>query len=60
MSIVELLKKGSSKFYKNLCPFDIPLGTTNLRAFVEGNTIYWKRGYNDSSSGWDFTGIDLS
>ena len=57
---VELLKKGSSKFYKNLAPFDIPLGTTNLRAFVEGNTIYWKRGYNDSSSGWDFTGIDLS
>lgn len=57
---VELLKKNSSPVNKNLAPFDIPLGTTNLRAFVEGNTIYWKRGYNDSSSGWDFTGIDLS
>ena len=57
---VELLKKGTSEFYKNLAPFNIPLGTTNLRAFVDGNTIYWQRGYNDSSSGWDFTGIDLS
>ena len=57
---VELLEKNSSPVNKNLAPFNIPLGTTNLRAFVEGNTIYWKRGYNDSSSGWDFTGIDLS
>ena len=57
---VELLEKNSSPVNKNLAPFNIPLGTTNLRAFVEGNTIYWQRGYNDSSSGWDFTGIDLS
>lgn len=57
---VELLKKGSTAIYKNLSPFNITLGTTNLRAFVEGNTIYWQRGFNDSSAGWDFTGIDLS
>ena len=57
---VELLEKNSLPVNKNLAPFNIPLGTTNLRAFVEGNTIYWQRGYNDSSSGWDFTGIDLS
>ena len=29
-------------------------------AFAEGNTIFWRRGYKDSSSGWDFTGINLS
>ena len=57
---VELLKKGSTPNYQNLSPFGIPLGTTNLRAFVEGNTIYWQRGYNDSSSGWNFSDIDLS
>lgn len=57
---VELLKKGSSRNFTELTPFDIPLGTTNLWAFVEGNTIFWRRGYNDSSSGWDFTGINLS
>lgn len=57
---VELLKKGSSRFYEELTPFDIPLGTTNLWAFAEGNTIFWRRGYKDSSSGWDFTGINLS
>ena len=57
---VELVKKSGSLFYKNLAPFNIPLGTTNLRAFVEQNIIYWQRGFNDSSSGWDFTGINLS
>ena len=57
---VELIKKGSSKINKSLAPFDIPLGTTNLWAFAEGNTIYWNRSYSDSSSGWDFSGIDLS
>lgn len=57
---VELLKKSSLSTDKKLAPFGIQPGTTNLRAFVEGNTFFWKRGYNDSSSGWDFTGIDLS
>lgn len=57
---VELLKNHSSSTDKNLAPFGIQPGTTNIRAFVEDNTFIWKRGYNDSSSGWDFTGIDLS
>lgn len=45
---------------KTFSPFGVMPGTTNLWAFIEGNKIFWKRGYNDSSSGWDFTGIDLS
>jgi len=57
---VELLKKGSSESQEELSPFNVTLGTTNIRAFVEGDRIFWRRGYNDSSSGWDFTGIDLS
>ncbi|MDY4832571.1 MAG: hypothetical protein SO161_08565 [Treponema sp.] len=57
---VELIKNHSSSKDKNLAPFGIQPGTTNIRAFVEDNTFIWKRGYNDSSSGWDFTGIDLS
>lgn len=57
---VELLKKASSEFKQELSPFNVGLGTTNLWAFAEGNTIFWRRGYNDSSCGWNFTGIDLS
>lgn len=57
---VELLKKNNLKIVSKLAPFGIGLGTTNLRAFAEGNRIFWKRGYDDSSSGWDFSGIDLS
>ena len=57
---VELIKKGTSTIDKNLSPFGIPLGTSNLWAFTEGNTIIWQRGYNDSCCGWNFTGTDLS
>lgn len=57
---VELLKKRNSDDMKAFSPFGVMPGTTNLWAFIEGNKIFWKRGYNDSSSGWDFTGIDLS
>lgn len=57
---VELLKNNRSYNKENLTAFSVPLGTTNLRAFVEDNKIFWQRGYNDSSCGWDFSGIDLS
>ena len=57
---VELIKKGTSVIYKNLSPLNVPLGTSNLWAYVEGNTIYWQRGYTDSCAGWNFYETDLS
>ncbi len=50
----------ADKTFEQTAPFSVVLGTTNLRAYVEGNTIFWCEGFNDSSAGWNFTGVDLS
>lgn len=57
---VQLIQKGSSQIDYRISPFNIALGTTNLRSIASGNTIYWSPGYNDARCGWDFSGIDLS
>ncbi|MCQ2597092.1 MAG: hypothetical protein MJ181_04520 [Treponema sp.] len=57
---IEFLEKGSNEKSPELSPFGVTLGTAVLRSFAEKDSIYWRRGFNDSSCGWDFTGLDLS